>query len=341
MFNYTDILLKKHVELDEAYYNMLLETAEAEVNFLMSCLESGIILEAEGDATSSNNGEKKVGWFRKLIEVVKALFAKFVNKNNDMIAENEKWLNDNLDMIQKMSYDGLKASVVVMDTKNMGVLDQMIQSTSRMLEPNISKNDLEKLKTKEDVEQYKEFGKILIKDKTFAESVKIKMLGGTDKEPEPVILEGQSLKKYCTTSVVNYVKGYKAIVSSYKKYINALETRVKNLENELKKRGETLESYSVIENCLFKDSGLRYCCNFDVLYEANNDDKESTVTKDEDMKVNQVVNTHTEGSSTDYVKYMRWAVQLNQVVITTALTIVEMHYINSVKLLKNVISANA
>ena len=340
MVDYTDELLMKQIELDESFYDILREEAEHESEYLLECIRNNIILEADDSNTSENSGTKKVGWFKKLIEVVKSLYAKFVTKNTKLIEENVKWLKDNLSELQNADFSNLKVKVQPYNANIQNTIMNTLSALSGMLVA-LPDNEAAKFSSKNDVEAYGEFGKVKIKDKTFAESVKIRFYGGTTEMPNLELYENDNLKKYCLDVLVPFINQYPTLVKHGKTDLNALENKIRLLENELKKRGVSLESYSVLEGCAFKYTDLRYCYNFDIVSEAENENKpeNKNKTSDNDLKVNQVVNTEVENSSDDVVKYIRWATQLYQVAYTTSLTVLESFYINGITLLKNVIKA--
>lgn len=334
MTDYTKLLLEKHTALAEEFYDLLLETANDESEYLLACLENNIILEA--DENQSGTGQKKVGWFRKLIEVVKALFEKFFNKNTGLIKENEKWLNENKDVFKNINYEQLKAKVQLLGENAKNDLVGIPTRTEKMIDLKYANSS--KFESKEDVENFGEFQKIKIKDKSFAESCKIRFYGGTKDIPEPVVLAGNELKKFVINGVLPFVTLYKNDVKELQQHIDYFSNRVKNIENELKRRGETLESFCILENCTFDDTDLRYCYNYHIVKEESSDDKkeEQKPTDDKDMKVNSVVNTNVESEKSDNLKYLRYAIQLHQTVLTTWMSTEESLYINYMALLKNI-----
>jgi hypothetical protein len=311
--DYSDKVFTKYNELEESYYNLLLEADENSTD------------------GSTTTGTKKVGWFKKLIEVVKKLFEKFFLKNEKLIEENDKWLkaDGNLKRLQTMSFKGLKVKVQAINGDIMKNTVSVKNITANMLSKIPSDAQMEDIKSRGDLEIYGDYKKIKINDLSFSESVKIKYHGGKDKMPEPIILEDEALKSYCIGTVVPFVTNYKNMINGLKSDISTFETRIKNIENELKRRGVAVESYTDM---------------YDILFEAENDDNKSDTkdnkpepTKDEDLKLNKVVSSERESKSTSELKYVRWAAQLHQIALTTQLTVYESYYISGMSLLRGVL----
>ena len=348
--NYTDILEKKMSELDESFYELLVEDAQNDADFLLECIENAVILEAE----EANANEKKAGWFKKIREIIKSIFDKFIANNTKMIEAQTKWITENEGKLNSISFDGLSGNILVMDGNAAKNVSDIPKSTLMMVDSNISESDLAKLKSKEDVENYKEFGKLKINGKEFKDSVMIRMMGGTNEFPQPKVLEGNELKTYCMGTMLPFVKSYPATVKNIRASVQSFDAKLKNIENELKRRGVSLESYSIIEECYYKDSDIRFCCNYDIVREAeeaakddnkdnNSNDSNNKPIKPEDLKTNQVVNTNKDAagssSSNDLLKYLRWSTQLHQTVLTTSLSVLEKYYVNSFQTLRNIIKA--
>jgi len=99
---------------DQMFYEGILEQLDIERDFMLSCLENNIILEADG-------GEKKTNWIRAIIDFIKNLFKKFSEKVAELFDNDGPWIRNNLPKVKTLNYKGLKVNTLEywkIDTSN-------------------------------------------------------------------------------------------------------------------------------------------------------------------------------------------------------------------------------
>lgn len=351
--NYVEEAINCSIYTDQLFYEEILEQLDVERDFMVSCLENNIILEAEAPT-----GEKKGGWLHTIKETIKKIFEAFINKVKELFNNDQKWLKDNLPKLQGINFDGLNVTTLPywkMDVSNItGILNSLQKEIT-----NIKMNDpkLKSLQSREEVEKYGEFKKYVKRKGTFADGIKQVFKVADIEETKPVELGGNALKKQCLGDMSKYVVAYNTtVLPSLKSSYNNFNNMLNNVERELNKRKSVGESFCVLENASYCDTDLSLCLNSDILFEADGpatkpeEKKEAqSLNKVEDTSKEQPTGQNTpdggkdkpvaKDASTEYYNYLKHAIQLNQIAIAAAMTACEEKYKAYMSILKGVISA--
>ena len=250
---------------DELFYEEILEQVNIERDFMLSCFENNIILEAE--APSSEN---KGGWIRKILDTIKSIFNKFLENVTNLFKNDEKWISQNIPKLKDLNFDGLKVTVLPywnLDTKTItGVLADLQREITNM---KYGDARLKNLQDRESVEQFGAFKKYTPKNGTFTDGIKAFFKTGENNEPKPVTLEGDGLKIVCVNQMSRYVNEFNStLLPSLKSSYNNYTRLLSNVEKELSRSNNVKESFCIIENAFYADTELAFCNNFDKLYEA-------------------------------------------------------------------------
>ena len=250
---------------DELFYEEMLEQVNIERDFMLSCFENNIILEA--DAPSSEN---KGGWIRKIIETIKNIFNKFLENVTNLFKNDEKWISQNIPKLKNLNFDGLKVNVIPyweFDDKNLtGVLSNFQKELNNM---KYGDARLHNLQDREDVERFgafKEFTPKNLNDGTFTDGIKNYFKTGKkgiSQDPKPVTLEGDQLKIICVNQMSRFVNEFNSTLiptlkSSYNNFTNILN----NAEKEISRKSNVAEGFCIIENDFYHNTELSLCENF-------------------------------------------------------------------------------
>lgn len=334
---------------DQLFYDEILEQANVERDFMMSCLENNIILEAE-----SPSSEKKGGWLKSIIENIKRIFKKFLENVAALFDDDKKWIAEKLPKLKELNFDGLKVNVLPywkMDPK-------LITSTLSDFQKEINAMKhgdarLRNLQDREDVEQSGAFKKFVPKHGTFAEGIKAFFKIGETNEPKPVALEGDALKIICVNQMTRYVNEFNStLLPSLKNSFNNLTNLLDNVDRELSRSSNVSEAFCVIENAYYSDTELSLCANYGLLCEADNSGKKDdgdkpVLNKVEDTSSDKNNNDDKNDSDTKptknanvmYYTYLKHVIQLNQLAVAAAITACEERYRAYMSILRDVVNA--
>lgn len=350
--NYFEEALESTLYVDRLFHEELLEQMYVEQDFMLSCLENNIILEAEAPAA-----DNKGSWLTKIKEFLKNLFDKFVKMVQELFNNDEKWIKENLPKLGSLNFDGL--TVTTYQYWNMepntitGTLDKLQGEISKY-KPNDRR--LSSLQERDAVENNGEFKRVKGRKNTFADGVKIYFKTGDGNEPQKITLTGNNLKTICQNEMSKYVVAYNnTILPSFKRSYNNFNKELNNVEKLLKTATNVNESFCLLENEFYSDTDLRFCMNYSAIFEAegdNNTDKKEPVNKVQDTtKDNPQTNTDTSTGQNAkvsnsepnklYYTYAKHAIQLNQLALAAAMTACEERYRAYMSILRGVIGARA
>ena len=335
--------LKHQYEIDRAYYESILEDMEIESDFLLTALENNIILEAEDPSKDS--------FWDKFITNVNKLFEKFRISLTNLVDDNEKFVTEELPKIANFDFTGLSTSVIpYWNNTDVPRINQKIRNDLVPLldSKKPTPDKISDLSSRESIEKYNKFGELLIDGKTFAESVKIRFLYGfKQNEPFQAIVLGSSdkdnaksneFKSICVNNMLPYVTDYKRTIREVQESNNSLKREIAEYRQKLKSQSIG-ESFSILENTLFKNTELFYCLNHDVLFEAEGEQ----TTSDSTPKLNKVQDsTKGEGNKSGgnpYKNYAKITAQLINIAIAAEMTSKEQIYKSYMAVLKGVYNA--
>lgn len=329
-------LLNEQYQSDVEFLEYLQERMEIESDMILSCMENNIILEAEGEQKTN-----KTSWLDKAKELIHKVFGKFIEKFTDNSTEKKlEWFEKNKDKFANLDYSGLSTKLSPRWKYSTQTMTATTSKIIGMLETNNfpKPNELENLKSREEVEKYKEFGKITINGKTFGESVKIKFSGGTDGEPELITINENSSPsfsdvclKYAIPYITNYKKtiaSFRQLLQSYDRVLDASKTEIERLE-----KSQLKESYVLIEDCPLSESSIFY------LLEADNEETKTEGARindnknDEKPKEGKIVDNNKENANNKettalsaQLQYSKHCINLVQLTMATYLTETEKRF---------------
>lgn len=344
-------LLNEQYQSDVEFNEYLQERMEIESDMILSCMENNVILEAE-----TNQATNKTSWLDKSKEVVHRIFGKFIEKFTDTITDKKlEWFEKNYSKFANIDYSGLSTNLTPRWKYSTDKMTTTMNNIIGMLDSNNkpSATELDNLTSRENVEKYKEFGKITINGKSFGESLKIKFSGGTTEEPKLVNINENSSPKFsdiCLNYAIPYIRNYKKNVNNARASMRSYDTKLDNIKRELERRdkNQLKESYFLIEECYFDESSLYY------LLEADESDTKAEGSKIIDNKDNQpkegkVIDNNKPDTkndnknelaqlSTKELQYYKICINLIQLTIATYLTEIEKRFNMYIQILQNTLN---
>lgn len=344
-------LLNEQYQADVEFLEYLQERMEIESNMILSCMENNVILEAEGQQNT-----EKTSWLDKAKELVHKIFGRFIEKFTDAATDKKlEWFNSNRDKFANLDYKGLSTNLSPRwkySTESMTTtMNNIINMLNENNKPN--PNEFDNLTSRENVEKYKEFGKVKIEGKSFGESLKIKFSGGTNEEPKPVTVNESSTPSFadiCNKYAIPYIANYKKNVNNARTSMRNFDTKLDTIKRELNRRdkAELKESYCLIEDCYLSESSIYYLLEAD---EENNENKTEGAKIDDNKneekpKEGKVVDnnknkepTKVTEMSTKELQYYKICINLIQLTIATYLTEIEKRFNIYMQVLQNTLNS--
>ena len=320
-YDYLEEYYNKSYSIDDDWREYLVEVMNAESELINVSIENNIVTEnLKGLIVAGGIIAGGFLFGKKIAEMIDGIFSKFKAKAK---AQEEVYFLKGGKLIGQVTNEQwAKLTVPNLTQTNFNLDISFIDSLLREVDigKNIDEDDIKELTTSDAVSKHGEFGKILVNDKTFAESVKIKLLG-TDNE-EGKSYSGNELKRI-VLEMIHFGTSYNDNVGKLGGLITKYKNQLNYIDNALKQAGNTSEkpvqdSYCVIENCMWSESSVKYCYNFNTIMEADDNGPKNTVVMDKDDD-----ETAVKGKSTSVLKYLKEATNLVNIALTTTMTVFE------------------
>lgn len=336
--DYIEMALNEQYAIDSLYNKILEESLEAEAEFILSALESGMIPVYEA-------GKMKELWNR-FVEAIRRIFGSFTKNFDKLLERDEEFIAKELDSFKDYSFKNLSSSVLPYIPVNKYPPTINVVNMCK-LQNRPTPAELENLKTDEDIMQYKSFKDFYIKDRNYKESSKIKFIAGSSATDMPALVEykGNELYNIVQNTMIPFIRAAKNSYNNIKNDVNQYEKHLKDIEKKGTSVMQAEESFSLLENTLFKYTDLRYCINSHVLFEA--DEQQSTSTPNNTTpKANKVVDNTPESEKQeqkeqeneykDYDAYFKKAASLALSVLAARMTVFQQTYAAYMSVLKDI-----
>lgn len=272
------------------------ETSE-KVSELFNIIES-VILETDNieyileEAAIDN--KKKGNNFSKIIQFLKEIFKKFLNKTEYLSSTFDKWLKSKESDLKKVDFEEVEVSIFPY-----WVSDQAVQ-TSKILEKTSN------LKTKEDIDNY--ISTFDDENGEWVEGLKNFLRSGNTKQVKKVHLKGSQLKSKVFNEFIPFCKSYKSFSNGIKRHIDKIEADIKTLTKLIEEKKDVKESINP-----------NY---FTILEKAETEDKKVEVKKSGNLDTSSL-----ENKSKNELETMKKLVQIEKTVFTVGLTIIEERFV--------------
>jgi len=350
--NYENIVLFEYIQLNRDYYNTVLEQINNESELLKYCYENALIDEERFAVVTEGLKDTLNNFIEKIIEIIDKIKVKYSSTSENLIKSNEKWLNSNKEKLQKFNYDNISAIHIIpyWDVPTNDILNTLKRFENELSNPPKGP-ELEKIIVDEMVNNppYKEFTDMGADFKTGLRN-KFTM---NSKIIKSETLTGAAIKDRIIKEIIPFIENYGNVVNPMKTRLTSLQTLIRNMNRRLPNVNKVEESYSILEETMFINSSLRHCLNFEYVFEAEEpakktDQSSEEVNKEKEVRVEAKPNNDKngeEGSSapkTDAQQELAWlkeTARLNQLAVTTAMSVLEERYRKYVKVCKDIITA--
>lgn len=251
---------------DRLFYEGILEQLDIERDFMISCFENNIILEA--DAPES---EKKTNWLQVILETLKRIFEKFIENTKALFKVDEKWITNNIPKLKEINFEGLNVEKVIpyweLDVNTITNTLSELQKEITNIRPQDPK--LKDLQSREQVENYGKFKAFTKANSSFNEEIKKFFMIDENSESRIVSLKDNELKIKCVNEMADYVAKYNStIVPSLQNSRRNFERTLNSINRYLNQNKPVGEAFCIIENAFYSDTELAYCINSNILTEA-------------------------------------------------------------------------
>lgn len=358
--DHRDFLFTEKVIMQE----LTLEYMMKEASFMISCLESGLLVDEVPNALLLEAGENKKtndNLFKRIIEFLKNIVIKFGEKMRLISVSNEKWLQENERILYGIDDNhGFEIEMTAYwnhirsKLKSVGDISNGAEYT-RIVNGSVSKpteyDSVDKVK----LAFYKQY---VDKADKLGEGIKNSVRSGNAKvdKPDRVVLTGKGLKTIINTVLIPEVKNYKSTLTDFQKQVARITRLADNADRAFSRMTKSTssnsvnESFCVIENSLYGDSELEMVTHVP-MFEAiqsrvksqkdiNNVNKKDsaspakvTVVKHDDTEQEEH-STKLKTSSSAQIQASKNALSVAQTVITTSMTLYEevnIAYMNALK----------
>lgn len=355
--DYTLETLNFHLEAAREFNSMLFEQMERESDFILSCLENmTVIMEA------TNNDEDKRNFFQKIIDFIKRLFGVFTEKAKNIVQTNQKWMDENFPKMDKFDFDGLEIDMVPFWSMDVNNMSSEATKVMNKIQSVIKNNDAAKYKDMENVktELFKEY---LDENGELAGGFKNFYRVGNARGPlKTVNLKGNELRTKVLGDFRAYCLGYKStVIPAIKKLADTADQDFKRINDTLKRKQPTQESFCLVEDLPYSQTDLVYCENFVVLeaeqpaqdkkddkpQQQNNDNKDKPVSAtkvqmtDHGSKENAEKQQELDGLSSDQLAFAKNVAQVSQISISAFMTVAEERFNAYLNATKQIVKARA
>lgn len=353
--DYTSITLEEQLINDKLLYTNLLEQMVLESDLIISCLESYQVLLEEAEKIEKTQ-TKTVSILTKLKEFFKRLLGLFTKKTMELFNNDNEWMNKNLGKLDSIDFSNIKIEMIPFWNMDVNKMKTAVTKINDKINSVI--NDKNNLPKYNDIEAFKSdiLKEYLDDSGDLVKGLKNYFSVGNAKGPlKYVSLEGDQLKK-TSNLFKEYCQSYKSVVIPFiNSLMNSIETNISSIEKTIKSRS-VKESYCLVENSFFIDNDLQQFPSFIILEaeqpaENNKPDNNQTEKQDEVKRTKvTVVNKESDDKkdgektykdySSDQLMFVKNAMKVNQLILSSLMTILEEKYRAYLTALKGIIKNN-
>lgn len=359
--NYVKEALQLNLLFSSDFSSILFEQMERESTAILASLEvNEIVFEAQAVQT-------KKGIFQRIVSFIKQLFTMFTDKTKAMVMKNNAWLANEGTRLDKLNYEGLQIEMVPFWTMTI----EKIQSDCNKLGNTVldALKNSSRHKHLKDMDAVKKqlFPQYLDAEGDIAGGFKNYLRTGNAKiASKPVVLRDKALKDMVIKEFRPYCTNYeKTVLPFVKKATDDAQRQLTMIENTLVAKKVAAESFCFIEDMPYNKTELIYCENFIVLEaeqppQNNNDqqqnkpdNKQANTTQNDQPKPSATkVNVTDHGNnanakmqddlntmSVDQLTIIRNIAQIDQIIISSIMTVMEERYTAYMNAMRQIYSA--
>ena len=245
-----------------------------EIDVLAEGYRRGYILMEDVEVKEKSGPDAKESTFSKIIEFIRTIIAKFMDKASNLFNSNQEWFDKysgKLDEVSAEAYDNIKITMLAYHKQN----KYDIPRTSVL--PNDARLGTEKFKTLEEVAKLMYPGICkLSATKDITEGTKIYFRGGSNKVE--TYSNGADVKTQ-VTMMAEWCKEYTDTCHHIKDQIDKMTEEMEKMDKAYEASKESSSSYVLAEQALLEETGLAWLpfidskgnAKFLVLKEADGD----------------------------------------------------------------------
>lgn len=255
-----------------------------EIDVLAEGYRRGYILMEDVEVKEKSGPDAKESTFSKIIEFIRTIIAKFMDKATNLFNSNQEWFDKysgKLDDVSAEAYDNIKITMLAYHKQN----KYDIPRTSVL--PNDARLGTEKFKTLEEVAKLMYPGICkLSATKDITEGTKIYFRGGSNKVE--TYSNGADVKTQ-VTMMAEWCKEYTDTCHHIKDQIDKMTEEMEKMDKAYEASKESSSSYVLAEHALLEETGLAWLpfvdskgnAKFLVLKEADANDTNKEKAKEE------------------------------------------------------------
>ena len=358
MFDYTKNIEYEYLVLESDLNELLLEQMALESEFIRNSCGANIILEADANEVENKKNDKQKTLFERIKAFFERILEMFKDRTNELLKRDKPFIDSlgNGEKFDNIDFGPLKIEMTPYwkgcDLNEMDVILTKIRSLI----------DINKMPSNGDVStnsiisSNQELSEYISNDTTFIDGIQkyFKVKKGSTK---PVLVQGDDFKKLCKDDFLTYVKEYhgEAIrkMQNNKNAIMNASNKIQNMIKNKQSKEAAAESFCVIENSLYIDTDLKYCINSNAVFEAetpnidnNNNKKEDEkdhhefINEEKDKKTGNDIVRKFKDSSDIELEYAKNILQINEIALTSAMTVAQNKYDLYIKTIREVINAD-
>lgn len=357
------------IEISEwdAYY----EEYISEINIMAEAYRRGCVLMEDVEIKEKTGPDAKESVFKKIIEFIRTIIAKFMDKASNLFNSNQEWFDkysSKLESVPEDAYDNIR--ITMLEYEKYSKYDIPTPSADK---PDDARYHAETVKTLEDVAKlmYPSICR-LSTTKDITEGTKIYFRGGSNKVKT---YSDKASVKDMVTKMSEWCKDYNETCQHIKDQIDALTTEMEKADKAYEASKESSTSYLLGEDALVENTVFAWLPWIDsknkpqflILTEAdekpaggkgNGDSVQGTVgaanandstvkaddtdaakkAKEEEDKKKAEEAKKAKEANTKKLLIIKYFYQVKVKVATAMLTIAEERFVNYIKTLRNVVA---
>ena len=356
MFDYTKNTEYEYLVLESDLNELLLEQMALESEFIRNSCGANIILEADANEVENKKNDKQKTLFERIKAFFERILEMFKERTNELLKRDKPFIDSlgNGEKFDNIEFGPLKIEMTPYwkgcDLNEMDVILTKIRSLI----------DINKMPSNGDVStnsiisSNQELSKYISNDTTFNDGIQ-KYFKVKKDSIKPVLVQGDDFKKLCKDDFLKYVKDYhgEAIrkMQNNKNAIMNASNKIQNMIQNKQSKEAAAESFCVIENSLYIDTDLKYCINSNAVFEAetpniDNNKKEDEkdhhefINEEKDKKTGNDIVRKFKDSSDIELEYAKNILQINEIALTSAMTVAQNKYDLYIKTIREVINAD-
>lgn len=354
--DYVEMMMEDFLDIERESTLDTLFNIEEEMNYIHNCMEANSIL-----VEKANPANKKEGFFTRIKNAISSLFSKFIEKAKRLVSDIMPMKKEFLDKLNQISYENIPIKAFPYWDVGMDKPFQDITAMYNVLKSALSGNQTEApdfYKSPEEiVKNLKPFDKYKHESEGYQSVMRMKFSTGDnlDNYKEKEITDPATVKKLCMAAS-NFIQGYDAFITKIKGYVNSYQNTLKQLERiekeKMKATKESFNPYLMLESATLSETDLKFCSDFNLVFEADGDNSNKSEPAKEEQKENPnkptVGNVSeengefkaeiTDGATLKYVTYLKNLCILVHKSLVVYMTVLEAKYFFYKSLVRQVVA---